>query len=394
MKVLLIAPPERFLQPNGPAHFDWPLGLSYIGAALHRAGHTVRTLLPDTRSCQTDDPWPLLRAVIEQEAPQVVGITSTSATFPAAMRLVSETRTALGEEVLVMLGGAHVTFRPADGARQPGVDAVIVGEGEDAVVTLVDGWAAQGRGFEVTSVPGVAAWRGDALIRGPRRETRSDLDALPWPHRDGLVWQQDVHPALYQGLITLRGCPYSCIYCAIPSADDRRTRYRSPADIVAEARYLRDTRGIRYLQFYDSVFTLHRRRTLELVEGLAELDMRFACQTRADRVDEPLLDAMKTAGCEVIYFGVESGDEGSLKRLKKAMPLDTVRQAVRWVRDRGIRVNGFFMVGFPWETSELIERTVDFALDLGLDRVSLFSTTPLPGTELWDLAPDTPAYGL
>ena len=98
-----------------------------------------------------------------------------------------------------------------------------------------------------------------------------------------------------------------------------------------------------------------------------------------------LLGRMKQAGCEQIFFGIESGDTDSLKRMRKNMDLETIRDAVRMVKDLGIRCTGFFMIGFPWETSAEMNRTADFATSLGLDAVSLFSATPLPGTELWDM---------
>lgn len=113
--------------------------------------------------------------------------------------------------------------------------------------------------------------------------------------------------------------------------------------------------------------------------------MPFECQTRADRVDPELLEVMKAAGCHQIFFGIESGDEESLRRIRKRMPLDRIRQAVRWVKEAGIRCTGFFIVGFPWETEAMMRRTADFACDLGLDAISLFSATPLPGTELWEM---------
>src|SRR6185436_13548684 len=115
----------------------------------------------------------------------------------------------------------------------------------------------------------------------------------------------------------------------------------------------------------------------------------FACQTRADRVDEPLLDRLVEVGLHQVFFGIESGDRASLKLIKKDMPLEQIGRAVGWVKARGVRCTGFFMVGFPWETESQIRQTADFACSLGLDAVSLFSATPLPGTELWDMSRDT-----
>jgi len=136
------------------------------------------------------------------------------------------------------------------------------------------------------------------------------------------------------------------------------------------------------------VFTMHRKRTIEICDGLLErgLDLPFYCQTRADRVDSDLLDRMASAGCHQIFLGIESGEANSLERMKKKMSLGVIRDAVKRIKSRGIRCTGFFMIGFPWETEEGMGATIDFACDLELDGISLFSATPLPGTELWDLS--------
>ncbi|MFZ5482230.1 MAG: B12-binding domain-containing radical SAM protein, partial [Myxococcota bacterium] len=146
--------------------------------------------------------------------------------------------------------------------------------------------------------------------------------------------------------------------------------------------------GVPYLFFHDSVFTLHRKRTLELCRLLVARDLvvPFTCQTRADRLDDELLDALAAAGCRHVMFGIESGDAETLARIHKAMPLARVRESVAATRARGMRTTGFFMIGFPWETREAIERTADFAVEVGVDMVSLFSAVPLPGTELWEIA--------
>ena len=102
---------------------------------------------------------------------------------------------------------------------------------------------------------------------------------------------------------------------------------------------------------------------------------------------EGSLDAMLAAGLHQVFFGIESGDAESLRRICKKMPLDTIRDAVAMTRSKGVRTSGFFMVGFPWQDEPVMQQTADFATSLDLDAVSLFSATPLPGTELWDMSP-------
>ena len=376
-----------FLAGQGHTRHVLPLGIAYVGAMLERAGHEVRMLLPDVRSYRGDDPWGDLARAIESERPRLLGITAVTAMFPAAAKLAAIAKRVV-PEVTIVLGGTHASADPRGAlAAAPAIDYVVQGEGEHAMVEIA---RALDEGGGVERVAGVG-WRGPmGVVVNPSAQAIEAVDDLPLPLRDPrhLVWNEDLHPALFQALITLRGCPYRCIYCAVPQSVDRKTRYRAPASVLDEIEHLRDAYDVPGLFFHDSVFSMHRARTVAICEGMVErgLVVPFTCQTRTDRVDGELLDTMVRAGCEQIFFGIESGDVESLRKIRKAMPLESIRAAVELVKARGIRCSGFFIVGFPWEDELLIERTAEFATSLGLDAVSLFSATPLPGTELWTLA--------
>ncbi len=383
MRVLLVDPPDLFLDGKGVTRQVLPMGLGYLAAVLKRE-HEVAMLLPDARAYVGDDPWGEIERAIAGWRPDVVGITSVTATWPAARRLAALVGEAL-PGVPVVVGGVHATFRPEEAARAKNVYAVVAGEGELTFPQLL---AVAARGGDPAAVPGVYASDGESVRHGPEREPIRDLDALPLPDRDAVLWPADLQPAFYQATITLRGCPYRCIYCSVPNGPEGRTRYRSADAVADEVAHLVDKYRVPYVFYHDSVFTLNRKRTLEICDALLRRGLRvpFACQTRADRVDEELLDRMREVGLHQVFFGIESGDRDSLKLIKKDMPLERIRTAVKWVKARGIRCTGFFMVGFPWETEALIRRTADFACALGLDAVSLFSATPLPGTELWEMS--------
>jgi len=388
MKVLLAEPPELFLEGNGHTRQVQLLGLGYVGALL-AAEHDVRFLLPDTRSYVGAEPWDEIERAIVDEAPDVVGITAVTANFQTAAVLASLVKR-VDEEICVVLGGVHASTEPVAAlVGAPHVDYVVRGEGERTMLELVRQIDSRGvGGVRPHTIPGLY-WRDEQneIRYSEPRPRITDLDSLPFPLRDGLVWSDDIHPAFYQGLVTVRGCPYRCIYCSVPSSNERRTRYRSAANVVDEIEMLRQRYEVPGLFFHDSVFTMRRSRTIEICDTMIDRDlaMPFQCQTRADRVDPELLARMKQAGCEQIFFGIESGDSDSLKRIRKKIDLETIRDAVRMVKDVGIRCTGFFMIGFPWETSVEMNRTAEFATSLGLDAVSLFSATPLPGTELWDM---------
>jgi anaerobic magnesium-protoporphyrin IX monomethyl ester cyclase len=391
MKVLLVDPPDLFLAGAGQTRQVQPLGLGYIGAVL-ASDHDVRFLLPDTCPYLGTDPWAELARVVRDEAPDLVGLTAVTATYPSAARF-AELVKGVDPEIPVVLGGVHASTLPAEAlAGAPAVDFVVRGEGEETLRELAGALEASRAGrarFDPGAIAGLHYRDEDGAVRhGPARPSLTDLDAVPFPLREGLVYTADLHPAFYQAMVTLRGCPYQCIYCAVPSSNDRLTRYRSAGNVVDELAHLRERHAVSCIFFHDSVFSLHRKRTIAICDEMLARDLvtPFHCQTRADRVDPELLALMKRAGCEQIFFGIESGDLESLARIRKKMPLEQIRDAVAMVREHEIRCTGFFMIGFPWETREHIERTAEFATSLELDAISLFSATPLPGTELWDLA--------
>lgn len=388
MKLLLADPPELFLQGQGATRQVQPLGLACVGAAVQDLAQ-VRFLLPDTRAYLGKDPWREIAHALASEQPDVLGITAVTANFAAAARLAAEARKVL-PELLIVLGGVHASTDPEGALRgAPAVDLVVRGEGEETLRQILEHWPEVPRGSPQWSrVAGVWYRSEGRICSAPPRLPLADLDAWPLPLRQGFVWPEDIQPAFYQALITLRGCPYQCIYCAVPSLDSSRTRYRSVEKVMAEVEELRQRHGANYLFFHDSVFTLHRRRTLELAERLAALEPKlpFCIQTRADRLDQELLEALIKAGLHQVFFGVESGDPYSLERIRKAMPLAVIRDAVQRVSDAGVRCSGFFMIGWPWDDAASIRRSIDFAVTLPLDAISLFSATPLPGTELWRIS--------
>jgi radical SAM superfamily enzyme YgiQ (UPF0313 family) len=371
VRVLLIDPPDLFLEGKGVTRQVLPLGLGMIAAAV-RPHHDVTMLLPDARAYVGDDSWGEIRRAIVDWQPDVVGITSVTATFPAARKLAAM----LAEElpgVPVIMGGIHATFCADETARLPGVRAVVAGEGEHAFPAVL---AALESGGDLTAIPGVVTANG----RGPERAPSPTSTPCPSPIATPSSGPTTCTRPSTRPSSPCAAAPTGCVYCSVPNGPEGRTRYRSATKVAEEAAWLKSRYDVPYLFFHDSVFTLNRKRTLAMCDALDAHGVRipFACQTRADRVDEPLLDRLVEVGLHQVFFGIESGDRASLKLIKKDMPLEQIGRAVAWVKARGVRCTGFFMVGFPWETERQIRQTADFACSLGLDAVSLFSATPAP----------------
>ncbi len=389
MRVLLVEPPVRFLERRGALCRVLPLGLASLAAVL-RDRHDVALLLPDVRDDVADDPWGEVLGAVSAFGPDVVGVTSTTAAWGGARELIRRLHRAR-PDVPIVVGGPHVTASADEAARLDGVAAVVEGEGEEALPALLGELerSSKGRTAAPWTVRGVVARGADGVVhRGPPARPVEDLDQLPPPARDLLLWDPGPVPSFRSGLISMRGCAFRCAYCAVPAGPGGRVRFRSPSSVADELATLVERWGVSYAFFQDSVFTLDRHRTLALCDAIEGSRTRvpFAIQTRADRLDGELLDRLASVGLHQVFLGIESGDEESLRRIGKRTSLEDVRGAVTLVKERGLRCTGFFMVGFPWEGTAEILRTCEFACGLGLDAVSLFSATPLPGTELARLA--------
>jgi len=183
-------------------------------------------------------------------------------------------------------------------------------------------------------------------------------------------------------MLSALGCPFGCSYCDVPPG---RYQSRPPAHTVDEIEECVKRFGIREILFQDETFTINRERVLELCELILArgIDVSWSIRARPDLVDREVLRAMKKAGLSKINYGIESGDPEMLKKMKRAIPLDVTRQAVRWTKEEGITTLGFFILGFPGETEEGLKKTIRFALDLDCDFIQVNKMVPQPPSKLY-----------
>ena len=186
-------------------------------------------------------------------------------------------------------------------------------------------------------------------------------------------------------MLTSRGCPYNCSFC-FKGIVGRTYRQRTPENIVAEIRQLIDRYGVRNFYFIDDLFTINVKRLEAILDYFIEqnLDVRWQCLARVDRVNPDLLKKMHRAGCRQIHFGIESGNPEILKKTAKHINLDQVRQAIDWTEDAGIMSKGYFILGLPGDNDETMNETIGFATSLRLSEAMFSIATPMPGTELWE----------
>jgi len=404
MRVLLVDPPfYRFISYRNRY---FPLGLASLATILRRRGHEVviydadRNVNPSKMNFTfLDDSYPSylealrngnhpvwseMRETLRCWRPDAVGITIWT-TFAASAFKMAQLCKEYDKNLSVIAGGPHCTIRPDEVMRVcPDVDFLVRGEGEETFTELIENLGGGVDAAPLANVKGIT-FRHDGQVAHTRdRELIVDLDALGFPSRD-LLLNKDSYDSEDMGLLmTSRGCPYKCSYCATTTWR-RKVRYRSVDNVVAEIKLVRSTYGTRQFTFKDDSFTVNRKRVLELCDRLLaeRVHINWDCNTRVDLVDEQLLRQMKRAGCNSVKVGIEAGSERILKLINKGITLPQARKAAGLLRKVGIHWTGYFMIGLPSETEDDMYQTLQFMKELKPDFASLSVYEPFPGTDLF-----------
>lgn len=235
-------------------------------------------------------------------------------------------------------------------------------------------------------IKGISYRQNGEMVHNPQREFIKGLDSMPFSARDFLLNKDSYNSEDMGLLMTSRGCPYNCFYCAT-SIWERKVRYRSIDSVIEEIKLIIDKYGTRQFTFKDGSFTVNKKRVSELCDRLIKekININWDCNTRVNLVDEDLLRKMKKAGCNSIKVGIETGSKRILKLMNKNITLDQCRNAARLFRKVGIHWTGYFMMGLPSETKEDVYQTLKFMKELDPDFASFSVYEPFPGTELFDI---------
>ena len=375
------------LRPRGHALSRFPpLGLLSLAAAARRAGFAARVL---------DLAEPEDQAALERwspdAAPLLVGITATTPEFTAAVALVGALRRRL-PGAPVVLGGIHVSALGADALRESGADFGALGEGEETLVELLAHLAEARPSAELAAIRGLAWRQGDEITVNPPRPVIPDLDALPppaWELIDGerylaRPWGILQERARVGFVVTSRGCPHGCSFCASPGVMGRGFRAHRPARVVDEIEALYRARGVREILIADDAFTTDPARAAAICEEVLRRGLDISWRTpngvRADSLDGPLVRTMRRSGAYLMGFGIEAADRALLTRAGKPTDLDRVSDAIALVRRAGILTFGTFILGLPGQTRAAIEETIRYAVDAELDVAHFGLYAPYPGS--------------
>ncbi len=375
MKVLLINPKDRGYYYKLGLNFP-PLGLAYLSAVLRGRGHGVDIVDMNVQRFDYEK--------FDYSGYDLVGISSDTVRFPLASRIA---RAARSRNARVVMGGPHPSFTFVDILERKVADYVVIGEGERAIVELAD---ALSSGERYPDIKGLAYMRDGEVLVNPV-ELICDLDAIPFPDRDNLPL--DRYPYRFDGkyatsLITSRGCPFRCEFCAASEIMGGRWRQRSVENVIEEIELLWRKYGFGSLIFFDDNFTLLPKRAIAISESILRKGIKLSWWAfgRADEIvrNEDMVEAMSEAGCRMMFVGFESGSDEVLREYGKKLKSNISLDAIRVLRKYGIDVFGSFIIGALSETRGLIERTINFARKLDLEITQFSVLTPYPGTRLFE----------
>ncbi len=378
MKVLLVSPPDSYLTKNSLP----PLGLGYIAAVLENANHQVKIF---------DAPivgWNVNKTIdeIKENKPDILGITATTHSRFNAIKIIKGTHDL---KCLKVLGGVHFSQTDKNALDLIPADIVVRGEGEYTMLEIAEG-------KNLKDIKGITYRQNQIIIRNPDRPFL-ELKELPFPARNLLPINdykyriEGISENKCHGILTSRGCPYQCVFCASKAFWNQRFRKRDPVNVVDEIEMMVDEYNIKGFDFLDDTFTIDAQHVTEVCHEIItrKLNIFWYARIRVNTVDSSILKLMKKSGCVAVSFGVESGSPRILKIIKKNIDLENVIKLCDLCSNLGLHIKVFFMFNHPGETIEDIKKTLGLIKQLkkykNLTPVTAFSAI-YPGTELENIA--------
>jgi anaerobic magnesium-protoporphyrin IX monomethyl ester cyclase len=361
-----------------------PLNLLYIGALLEQDGHRVEVM--DLNATLIDDLE--VKRLIDAARADVYAFPYFSEIASQNLWL-SELCRAANPDAWIVMGGPGASPIPVQCLEQfPEVDAIVRGEGEWTMQELVQ---RKERGDGLHGCLGVTFRADDgAIVQNDSRPVENDLDRLPFPahHLVQDCYDRGLYYALLEaerpvgGIVTSRGCPFSCGFCYNTVA---RYRMRSPEGILEELTFMHDKLGVSFVEFNDILFTANRARAERVFELLIaeKLPIRFAFKARAPEITDRFVSLAKQAGAVQIGFGVESADQDILERMNKKTTVEQCARGIEIVRRHGVRCHTGYVLGYPGETPDTLRTTVDFIIKTKPTTVTIDVLLPYPDTPVY-----------
>jgi anaerobic magnesium-protoporphyrin IX monomethyl ester cyclase len=381
--ILLINPYDENALKNALGFITPPLNLMYLASSLEKESYNVKIVDDDLLQMGYEK----VSELAGKLNPQLVGVTATTSTIKSALKYVELIKNILPNS-LTVIGGPHTTFMPSETLKSSKhLDVVVMGEGEETMVDLANHSTENIRDLDEVKGIFYRDLMTENLKATQKRPLIKDLDALPFPARHLVPF--DSYGASKEqtgGIITSRGCVYNCNYCSSSLIMGKKFRSRSPVNVVDEIEELINNYQIRDIGFMDDTFMLNKRRVNDIANEIKarDLDLSFVASSRVDSVDQNLLKNLKNSGLKTIYYGVESGSQRILDLMKKGITLKQAEDAVKSAKNVDLEVLTSFILGYPGETEEDMNKSIKFSTKLDSDYCQYSILTPFPGTPIYN----------
>jgi len=379
-----------FVTPNfGGFVREEPIGTLLLGTILRKAGIATDILqfhhFGDVNCFDA-----FVNCAVEKifaKNPRVVSFYTRCDSYHISLRIAQRVKAA-DPNVYVVFGGPQADLSAIDTISQiPYVDYICCGEGENTIVPF---FASLIAGTPDHAICGLVFRKDGQIVQNPRPELTDDLDALPAIDYTLLDYKNEGTSTVGKRLFPIdvgRGCPFSCTYCSTKLFWGRKYRLKSAEKIIEEIKYVHNLFGETSFNFEHDMFTMNRRKVIEVCQMLKTLDfpITWRCSARLDCIDDELVDIMHDAGMRTIFLGIESGSPRVQKMINKNLKLDDIPQKLRYIASKGIHITASFIFGFPNETEEDFAQTMALMIDLstipGINLVPNLCAF-FPGTEL------------
>lgn len=394
MRILLLNPPwpgsgigtrsqNRIIKKRGDLYLQYPILMGYSCARLRQCGYEViyidavrerLTYKETTKRVKAFKPGVIF---LETVTPSV----NYDYEYLKRLKGIADTR--------IIVAGPHVTYFGSQCLKEcPSIDVVIKGDYDTRILEVVE---SLGNIEELKKIKGITFKINNHIIDTGPSWFSPDLDKLPFPDRDTIPFQKygeafyNLKP--YANMLTTRGCPNRCNFCVSANImEGVRWRERSIKNVMKEIKFLVGKYRVREINFDDATFNIRRERVMRFCKELKKnhLKILWICNCRVDNIDYEMLKEMRSAGCKLIRYGIESADERVLKYMNKNITVEQMKKAFILTRQAGILALGGFMFGFPVDTRETMEKTIGLMKKLKPDMVQASIPMPYPGTRMYE----------
>lgn len=385
--ILLINPPQKHAVHAGVDDefvdiigYYPPLGLLYLATVLNQKGYVAKII--DAVPMQMD--YNDIIEQIDEFKPFMVGITTYTTSMVDVLKLAEHSKQIL-PQALVVLGGHHPTLYPKESAGYPNIDYILQGEAEETLVQLLHVLQNNLGADALKAIDGIGFKAGETIFVNPQKAFLKNLDNLPIIDRQLLpleIYKSIVgRNSMVATVMSSRGCPFRCTFCFTPN---KRYRSRSTENMVQEIKYL-VALGFKEVFFFDDLFALKPQKVIEFSKRLRQenINIEWSFRARISTITEELVREVKQSGVHRIQFGIESGVDKTLIRIKKDTTRQQIAYAIALCRRYGIQTIGSFIIGLPDETAADMQQTIRFSRNIGLNYAQYNILIPYPFTAIY-----------